>query len=106
MNAASETVAPESSPQASLSSENIAGDAYLKIDFAEFGYVEYKRDDPVDRLPVLGVFEVSWFSVKGVRQRSKGSKGSNNSFVPLKREDARNQGLINRSKRLDPHRTP
>jgi len=64
MNAAYETLAPESSPQASLSSENLAGDAYLKIDFAQFGYVEYKRDDPVDRLPVLGVFEVSWFSVK------------------------------------------
>jgi hypothetical protein len=57
MNAAYETIAPESSPQASLSSENLAGDAYLKIDFAEFGYVEYKRDDPVDGLRVLGVFE-------------------------------------------------
>jgi hypothetical protein len=57
MNTAYETIAPESSPQASLSSENLAGDAYLKIDFAEFGYVEYKRDDPVDGLHVLGVFE-------------------------------------------------
>jgi hypothetical protein len=57
MNAAYETLAPESSPQASLSSENLAGDAYLKIDFAEFGYVEYKRDDPADGLHVLSVFE-------------------------------------------------
>jgi hypothetical protein len=51
MNAAYETIAPESSPQPSLSSENLAGGAYLKIDFAEFGYVEYKRDElkaPVD----------------------------------------------------------
>ena len=57
MNTSYETIAPESSPHASLSSENLAGDAYLKIDFAEFGYVEYKRDDSVDGLPDLGVFE-------------------------------------------------
>jgi hypothetical protein len=57
MNTAYETIEPEFSPQACLSSENLSGDAYLKIDFAEFGYVEYKRDDPVDGLHVLGVFE-------------------------------------------------
>ena len=58
MNPVYETIPSESSPLPALRLENLAGDTYLKIDFAEFGYVEYKRDDLADDLNVLGVFEV------------------------------------------------
>ena len=42
MNAIHETIPLESFPPPGLSMENIAGNIYLKIDSAEFGYVQYK----------------------------------------------------------------
>ena len=42
MNSIDEAISLESFPPLGLSLETIAGDAYLKIDSAEFGYVEYK----------------------------------------------------------------
>jgi len=42
MNSIFETIPLESLPLPGLSLENIAGEAYLKIDSAEFGFVEYK----------------------------------------------------------------
>ncbi len=56
MNAIDETIASEPSPQPSLSLENLAGDAYLKVDFTEFGYVEYKRDDPMNGWGLRSIF--------------------------------------------------
>jgi hypothetical protein len=50
MNSKQETIPLESFPRPGLSLENVAGDAYLKIDSAEFGYVEYKASTLKRRL--------------------------------------------------------
>ncbi len=70
MNSICETVPSESFPWPELSLANIAGDAYLKIDSAEFGYVEYKASTLERRLKgrkaaLLGQSECLPFPAKG-----------------------------------------
>ena len=62
MNSIYETIPSESAPPPGLSLENIAGDAYLKIEFADFGYAEYKASTLRRRLEekraaMLGEFD-------------------------------------------------